>query len=295
MTAARVLERADDTRMSVDEIVRAHLPLVGHIVREFVTRLPAHVNRDDLTSAAMMALALSAQSFDAARGVPFPRFAAIRIRGAITDELRSMDWASRAVRSKARDIDGARTRLTAQLGRAPKREEIAVELGVSVQDVDNVDSDVQRAATLSLQGLSPEHGAELLPSNEDGPESMLLKREQVGYLHDAIAELPERLRTVVEQYFFAQRKMSEIAAELGVTESRVSQMRSQALGMLRIGMRSQDDDKSATQAQRSADAAYCAAIATRSTLIGRLAATTVRGESRCRPTLTSLRGGISAG
>jgi RNA polymerase sigma factor for flagellar operon FliA len=293
VTAMQVLaveETQFEDARRVDELVRTQLPLVGHIVREFLTRLPAHVHRDDLVSAGMMALAMSARHFDPSRGVPFARFAAIRIRGAITDELRSMDWASRAVRSKARDLETARAELTATLGRAPRREELAQVLGVSIQDLDNVDHDVHRAATLSLQGLSPDQGAELLPSSDEGPESLLLKREQVGYLKDAIAELPERLRTVVEQYFFAQRKMSDIAAELGVT-SRVSQMRSQALGMLRKGLQGQDGTAADATAKgeagghgrrEAADAAYCAAIAARSTMTGRLASTTVYGELRHR-------------
>ncbi|HZC70506.1 MAG TPA: sigma factor, partial [Jatrophihabitans sp.] len=88
-----------------DELVTEHLPLVGHLVRELMHRLPAHVNRDDLVSAGSVALVLSARSFDPARGVPFARFAAIRIRGALTDELRTMDWASRAVRSRAREVE----------------------------------------------------------------------------------------------------------------------------------------------------------------------------------------------
>src|SRR6195952_404488 len=85
---------------SVETLVRENLALVGHIVRETMTRLPAHIGRDDLTSAGMTALVLSAQGFDESRGVPFARFAAIRIRGALVDELRSMDWASRSVRGR---------------------------------------------------------------------------------------------------------------------------------------------------------------------------------------------------
>ena len=83
----------------IDELVRENLPLVGHLVREVLGRVPSHVSRDDLISAGMYALAVSASSYDPERGVPFPRFAAIRIRGAITDELRSMDWASRSARA----------------------------------------------------------------------------------------------------------------------------------------------------------------------------------------------------
>jgi RNA polymerase sigma factor for flagellar operon FliA len=162
-------------------------------------------------------------------------------------------------------------------------------MGVSVGDLDAVEADVQRAAVLSIQGLTENDSADLLPAPDAGPEGLLLRREQLGLLRDAIAELPERLRTVVEQYFFAQRKMLDIAEDLGVTESRVSQLRSEALAMLRDGLRSQDSDNGAAAAnvdelasrkRRNARQAYSAAIAARSTLAGRLQATTLLGEAR---------------
>lgn len=282
MSAAQSNESV--TAQSVEELVRTHLPLVGHLVREVLGRVPAHVSRDDLVSAGMLALAMSAKGFDAARGVPFGRFAAIRIRGALTDELRTMDWASRAVRGKAREIEAVRNELAATLGRTPSRDEIAHTMGVAVHELDSVEADVQRASVLSIQGLTDNDGADLLSDRDAGPEGLLLHREQLGILRDAIVELPERLRTVVEQYFFAQRKMADIAAELGVTESRVSQLRSEALVMLRAGMRSQESDAPAVEATTScranAQAAYVAAVATRSTLAGRLQASTLLGEAR---------------
>ncbi|MDT4935819.1 MAG: polymerase sigma factor FliA [Pseudonocardiales bacterium] len=276
---------------SVDELVRSHMPLVGHLVRELLSRVPAHVNRDDLVSAGMFALVLSAKSFEPARGVPFGRFAAIRIRGALTDELRGMDWASRAVRTKARDIESTRNQLAATLGRVPTRVELAQLMGVKVQELDAVESDVHRAAVLSLQGLSQDDGAELLPTSNDGPEHVLIKREQFGYLRDAVAELPDRLRMVVEQCFFAQRKMLDIAGELGVTESRVSQLRSEALALLRLGMRGHGDitepnaRRTGSGRPHAGREAYCAAVAARSTLAGRLQATTVLGEVLAGPRL----------
>jgi RNA polymerase sigma factor FliA len=221
--------------------------------------------------------------------VPFGRFAAFRIRGALIDELRTMDWASRAVRGKARDLDAARNQLAATLGRAPSRAEVAKDMGVGVHDLDAVDSAVQRASVLSLQNLTQDDGAELLPSLGAGPEQVLLKREQIGYLRDAVAELPPRLRMVVEQCFFEQRKMLDIAAELGVTESRVSQLRSEALALLRLGMHGHGDTAEKVEAKKSAGRqqagrdAYCAAVAARSTLAGRLQATTVLGEVRSAP------------
>jgi RNA polymerase sigma factor for flagellar operon FliA len=267
---------------SSDELIRSHLPLVGHLVREVLGRVPAHVHRDDLVSAGMLALVQSAQSFDPDRGVPFGRYAALRIRGALTDELRTMDWASRAVRAKARESDAVRGELTTVLGRTPSRVEIAQALGVSARELDAVDADVSRAAVLSLQALS-EAGHDLLPSVGPGPEETLLRRERLGYLRDAVAELPDRLRLVVEQWFFAQRKMTEIAEELGVSESRVSQLRSQALAQLRIGLHARDEagNTTAADARTSArDAAYRAAVVGRSTLAGRLQATTLLGEIR---------------
>jgi RNA polymerase sigma factor for flagellar operon FliA len=260
------------------------MPLVGHIVRELLGRVPAHVNRDDLVSAGMMALVLSAKAFDPSRGVPFGAFAAIRIRGALTDELRGMDWASRAVRTKAREIESTRNQVAATLGRLPTRPELAQVMGVRVQEIDAAESDVHRAAVLSLQGLAQDDGAELLPSAMEGPESLLIKREQIGYLRDAVAELPERLRTVVEQSFFEQRRMLDIAAELGVTESRVSQLRSEALALLRLGMHGHghtpDQSEPSTGTSTSRREAYRVAVAARSTLALRLQATTVLGEIR---------------
>jgi RNA polymerase sigma factor for flagellar operon FliA len=234
MTATAIAAPAASAQLdSREALITENLPLVGHLVRELMYRLPTHVNRDDLVSAGSVALVLSARGFDPTRGVPFARFAAIRIRGALTDELRTMDWASRAVRSRAREVETVRATLAARLGHTPVRGEIAQAMGVRVNELEANDADVHRAAVLSLQSLTPDDTAELLPTSNDGPESLLLRREQLGMLKDAIAELPERLRTVVEEYFFAQRKMADIAIELGVTESRVSQLHTTAVLRLR--------------------------------------------------------------
>jgi RNA polymerase sigma factor for flagellar operon FliA len=272
---------------SFDEaLVTENMPLVGHLVREMMQRLPSHVNRDDLVSAGMTALVLSARGFEAERGVPFARFAAIRIRGALLDELRSTDWASRSVRGRAREVDTVRTELTNTLARSPRPDELAGVMGVSVSELSSIDADVQRASVLSLQGFAPETGAALLPDAQRGPEQLIVDREQIGFLHDAVAELPERLGYVVRQYFFGQKQMSEIAAELGVTESRISQLRSEALVLLRHGMRAQTETPPANsdggiRSGRSMAkiAGYAAAVATRSSLSVRLAMSNPMGEA----------------
>jgi RNA polymerase sigma factor for flagellar operon FliA len=159
-------------------------------------------------------------------------------------------------------------------------------MGLTIAELDSLQHDITRASVLSLHGFAPETGAELLADHSAGPEGLLLQRERLGYLHDAIGALPARLLFVVTAYFFEQRQMNDIAAELGVTESRVSQLRAEALHMLRDGMNAQLDpsmlDTSAKPMGRVAATrtAYYSAIAERNTLAGRLAMSTPRGDIR---------------
>jgi len=226
-----VTENAGDPR--ANDLITSHMPLVGHIVRETMGRVPSHVSRDDLTSAGLTALVQAAQAYDAERGVPFDRYAATRIRGAILDELRSVDWASRSVRRRARDLEETRTRLAGTLGRVPTVAEVASALGMSVEEVAANDDDVNRAQVLSLQGSTSASLDELVPTRAPSPEHLVEHQERLTYLMEAIAELPDRLRVVVQDYFFAERPMADIAADLGVTDSRISQMRAEALVLLR--------------------------------------------------------------
>ena len=216
-----------------DDLITRHIPVVTHIVRETMGRVPSHVSRDDLTSAGLAALVQASRSFDTERGVPFARYAATRIRGAILDELRGIDWASRSVRRKARDLDATRSQLAAILGRMPDAEEVAKAAGVTVADIAQNEEDIARAQVLSLQGAQDASLDEILPTAGPTPEQLVEHRERLTYLIEAVAELPDRLRIVISDYFLHERPMSEIAAELGVTESRVSQMRAEALVLLR--------------------------------------------------------------
>lgn len=268
----------------LENLIRENMPLVGHMVREMLFKVPAHVHRDDLASAGYAALVTAAQAFDASRGIPFGRFAAVRVRGALLDELRSMDWASRSVRARARRADVARQELTSQLGRTPTPSELAELLGVGVTELASVDDDVQRAAVLSLQGFASGAAEDLVTEAGMNPEEMLLHRERIGYLHDAVAVLPERLRFVVEASFLQERPLSEVAAELGVTESRVSQLRTEALALLRDGLTShleqQDNGAAKDGVVARRRAAYAAQIAGRSTMSTRLGVTDVQGLNR---------------
>lgn len=215
-----------------EQRIIANMPLVGHIVRETMGRVPSHVNRDDLVSNGLTALVQAAQAFDESRGVPFQRYAATRIRGAVLDGLRSIDWASRSVRRRARDLDETRARLAVALGRPPSESEVAQAAGLTEQEVKSNDDDIVRAQVLSIQGSATTLD-DLLPASAPSPEAQIEHREQLTYLVEAIAELPDRLRTVIEDYFFLERPMADIAADLGVTDSRISQMRAEALSLLR--------------------------------------------------------------
>jgi RNA polymerase sigma factor for flagellar operon FliA len=266
-----------------EDMIRANMPLVGHLVREMLGRVPAHVNRDDLTSAGLAALVTAARAFDVGRGIPFHRFAAARIRGALLDELRGLDWASRSVRSRARQTDVARQHLTATLGRTPTAAELAGHLGVPVAEVSAVEDDVQRAVVLSLHGFATGSADDMVTEPTMGPEELLVHRERIGYLHNAIDALPERLRTVITRYFLNDEPMSVIAAELGVTESRISQLRAEALMLLKDGLNTHLDPDQVTGAGRPDGcvarrrATYFAQIGTKGTLTSRLARTSPQG------------------
>src|SRR5690606_17371194 len=215
------------------KLVVEHLPIVGYHVNETLMRVPGNVARDDLASAGHLALVQAAQSSDPSTGVPFNRYAALRIRGAMLDELRSMDWATRGARQKARRMQALTDELTSQLARTPSREELAAVMG-RVEQVDAARASADRRL-LSLEGFDNAI-ADQVSEDGPGPEDMLLARESLGYLRAAVAELPDRLRHVVEQIFFHDRPVVELAAELGVTQSRISQLRSEALVLLRDGV-----------------------------------------------------------
>lgn len=280
MTQTDVMRGTDASRdvRREEDLVAAHLPLVGYLVNEMIVRLPSHVSRDDLTSAGLMALAQAARSFDESRGVPFNRFASTRIRGALIDELRSYDWASRSVRARARQRDRAEEDLAIQLGRTPTPAEVAAYLGVAESELQAVDGDVARAVVLSLHGFADLDAVDQhVSSHVSGPEDVLLHRERVGYLQDAVTALPERLRAVVQGYFFEERPMAEIAAELGVTESRISQMRAEAMVLLRDGINAQLDPDMVPPPERAGVAArrreaYFAAVAAQGTFRARISA-----------------------
>jgi RNA polymerase sigma factor for flagellar operon FliA len=258
----------------VEALVRDHLALVDREVRQLARRLPAHVDRDDLRSAGTIALVACARSY---RGDgSFAQIACVRVRGALIDHLRGLDWASRSVRTRARELQSVEDGLVSVLSRMPTPAELGQALGVSEREVASWHNDVLRATTVSLQRVTPEVMDLLVRERAPGPEDVVLLRERLGYLRDAIDALPGNLRTVVVRYYLEERSMADIAAELGVGESRVSHIRAEALALLRDGVNAQLDrdlvaEPASGRAARKREA-YFAEVATRGTLRSRLAA-----------------------
>lgn len=261
-----------------DELVKNAMPLVGYCVTSVAARVPRHVRHDDLVSAGLLGLAQASKMWDPTRGVSFEHFARRRIEGALLDELRSRDWASRSARQDTRRLNVVTEELTGRFGRAPETAEVAKELGVTHRDVERIRDDVRRSTVLHLDAFEPGTGGSdtLAAEPSADPINQLLGQEMRGYLRDAVLTLPERLQKVVVEYFFEDRPMKDIAEDLGVTISRVSQLRSEAIKMLRDGINAQFDADGDAPSPKSAGerkkADYYAAISSASDFATRVSA-----------------------
>ena len=249
----------------ITKLIEEHLPLVNHIVFQVAVHFPRHVERDELARAGALGLVEAARRYDEAKGVPFQRFAAQRIRGAIIDAVRAADWAPRSVRSLARRLDMVEQRLATRLGRVPNIGEMADELGMSRSELNRLQDRLFRSVVLAFDHLvadTPDEELTLVDVLADAsvvePSAELEQRELHAYLRDAIALLPERQRLVIVGYFLQERTSQDLARFLGVTESRVSQMRTEALESLRQGIAAQyeaaqsDEPPAGRQAKRRA-------------------------------------------
>lgn len=227
-------------------LIEEHLPLVRHIVFQVAVHFPRHVDRDELARAGALGLVEAARRYDEARGVPFDRFAAQRIRGAILDAVRAADWAPRSVRTLARKLEAAEQRLATELGRVPSLREMADELGITLADLSKLQDRLFRSVVLALEHEVTDDVDEdltlvdvLVDRTAVEPLEELETRELHAYLRDAVDLLPERQRLVIVGYFLENRTSLELARFLGVTESRISQLRSEALAMLKEGIERQ--------------------------------------------------------
>jgi RNA polymerase sigma factor for flagellar operon FliA len=217
-------------RHARNDLVRENLAIVGYLVNE-VARKATHVSRDDLASAGALGLLMATDSYDPELGVPFGAFARRRILGAIADEMRAADWATRSARRRIKDSLLVQEALTNALGRAPSVDEVAESLGVERKAAAEALADASRTVA-----VLDETTGDLLAAESASPEDALLETERTRYVVAAVQSLPERMRYIVEQIYYSDRSVNDLAEELGLTHSAVSQQRSEAVRLMRDGL-----------------------------------------------------------
>ncbi|MDI1349666.1 RNA polymerase sigma factor FliA [Aquabacterium sp.] len=229
-------------RLDINSLLKQYSPLVRRLAHQMIAKLPANVEIDDLIQVGMIGLTDALSRFDAGQGVQFETFATQRIRGAMLDELRGADWLSRGTRKQQRDIERAVHSLEQKLGRVPQESEIANEMGMALGDYQEMLGKVRGTQLIYLEDMSGEDGdndyldRHVTAEGED-PLSLLEDHRMRSALVEAIKNLPEREQYVMSMYYEQDMNLKEIAAVLGVTESRVCQLHSQSIARLRVKLR----------------------------------------------------------
>jgi RNA polymerase sigma factor for flagellar operon FliA len=233
----RAFRRTSDPALR-DRLILMYAPIVKYVAGRLGSGLPAHVDEGDLVSYGLLGLISAIERYDPDRDVKFETYAIARIKGAILDELRALDWVPRSVRSRARQIERAMSELEAKLGRAPSDDELATKVGISVGELEESLTDISRSSIAALDELWTISGSggdqvALIDTIEDtqGPEpqSAFAQTELREIVADAITSLPEREKLVITLYYYEDLTLREIGEVLGVTESRVSQLHTKAI------------------------------------------------------------------
>jgi RNA polymerase sigma factor for flagellar operon FliA len=225
-----------------DRILLEQLPQVRYLARRIHERLPRHVPLEDLVHAGVIGLIDALNKFDHSKHVQFGSYAKFRIRGAILDSLREMDWGPRELRRKARRVEEAQRKLSMELSRAPTEVEVAAELKLELREFQQLLTELDGLEVGSLHLESPWDGkdedlCDYLPNApEDTPFFRCMRSEMKEILARAVADLPEKEQQVLALYYFEELTMKEVGAVLGIGESRVSQIHSLAVVRLRAKM-----------------------------------------------------------
>ncbi|RRA50297.1 FliA/WhiG family RNA polymerase sigma factor [Acidipila sp. EB88] len=225
-----------------EQLLLAHLPIVRFVARAIHDRLPQHVELDELVSAGTLGLVDAARKFNPTKNVQYRSYAQFRVRGAILDSLRALDWSPRELRRKGRALHEAANTLKARLGREPQDAEVAAAMGLSLLHLQQLTGQLR---SLEMGSLQTERGGEdggdeelqFLPAKEsENPLAMLLEGEARDRVRTALESLPAREREVMLLYYFEELTMREIGSMLGVVESRISQIHHMALRRLRVSV-----------------------------------------------------------
>lgn len=224
-----------------DRLVRQYLPLVKYVAGKLAVGMPQNVEFDDLVSYGVFGLFDAIEKFDPNKHVKFKTYAVTRIRGAVFDQLRQLDWVPRSVRQKTRELEDVVRRLESHLGRSASDQEIAKELGVSLKEFEHLILKISGTTVMSLNDVwySGEEndrmsiGDSIESPHSRDPDSIVEKQEIKRVIVEAINELPDKEKKVLVLYYYEDLTLKEIGAVLGVTESRVSQLHTKAILRLR--------------------------------------------------------------
>ncbi|CAN5802547.1 RNA polymerase sigma factor WhiG [soil metagenome] len=230
--------RGAPTRDRRDRLILHYSPLVKYVAGRMGVGLPHNVEQSDLVSYGIFGLIDAIEKFDPDRGFKFETYAISRIKGAILDELRSIDWVPRSVRAKGRSVERAFSKLEARLRRSPTESELAEELGYTETQLQQVLGQLSLTGMAALDEMLGDRGenttlADTIPDQAAGPGAQLELREMRGQLAEAIERMPEREKVVLTLYYFENLTLAQIGQVLKVTESRVSQIHTKAVLQLR--------------------------------------------------------------
>lgn len=236
--------RVNQTKAAVDKrnnLIVAHLGLVKALALRLARRVPAQVEVNELVSAGVIGLVDAATRYEPSLGVPFDAFARRRVHGAMLDSLRGLDWAPRSVRRMRRDLDEAIARLRSATAREPDAHEIAKELGLTEAEYDRMLDQVRALDVAAIRQQSGSNGGasilELAIDPQEGALERIERAELREHLVKALQGLPERERRILSLYYEHELTLAEIGEVIGVGESRVSQLRTQAIARLRSRLR----------------------------------------------------------
>ncbi|MDG5815866.1 FliA/WhiG family RNA polymerase sigma factor [Chitinispirillales bacterium ANBcel5] len=234
--------KQNGSKIAKDKLLLEYAHLVKYVTHRIALNLPPSVDRDDLTSAGIMGLIKAVETFDPERGFKFETYAGHKIRGAVLDQLRALDWVPRSVRQKSRDLQRVFTKLENELGRAPYDDEVCEELGIGIKEYEEMLSEVTPTTIISLEEAMPDGGSDskeirIIDTIEDPGSENPLKElgftEVKNVLKEAISNLVEKEKLVIALYHYEELTLKEIGVVLDLTESRVSQIHSKAILKLR--------------------------------------------------------------
>lgn len=241
----QVVEEIEITTENREQVIIQYSPMIKYVANRIAMRLPPHIEVDDLISVGVLGLMDAITKYDSSRGAKFKTYAEFRVRGAILDELRSMDWVPRSIRQKASQVDKVVQGLQAKLRRTPEDEEVAQEMGLSLDQFHETLNETKSIPIFSLEdlGIAKESGDQqslldcLAGKADADPQTQVRLVELKEIIAKAIDALPEKERLMVSLYYYEELTMKEIGAVLDITESRVSQIHSKAVYRLRTKLK----------------------------------------------------------